>query len=175
MTIPTDIRDEIRKILWAAADKLDWSFLSDAGRSKYYEQWTRDPSIGGRLGHFMDPRQVRVYIKDSLLKPYERTRMSENEDKVWRTLGLPVPGIYAEAYIKPHGKRLLNGSVVCWGKSRDWKSILMTVFERSHSTPSAKPLGVVLVETGPTAQDGQRDLVKEAARRLGIEKVAWLE
>ena len=68
MRIPADIKENIRKALWEAAADLDWSGLSDMEKSKYYELWTRDPAIGGQLAHFMDPRQVRVYIKDSLLK-----------------------------------------------------------------------------------------------------------
>ena len=80
MTIPETIRDDIRARLWAAADSLRWSTLPDAVRAKHYEFWTRDPAIGGRLGHFMDPRKVRVYIKDSLIKPYERSRLSRHPD-----------------------------------------------------------------------------------------------
>lgn len=175
MRIPTPIKDEILKALWATAASVEWSALSDIDKARYYEQWTRDPSIGGRLAHFMDPRKVRVYIKDSLLKPYERTRLSESEDRVWRALSLPVPRACERAFIKPHGKRLVDGCVVCWGKSRDWKLVLMAVFERSHVSPHSKPLGAVLFETGNTTQDSQRGLVREAAQRLRIEKLAWLE
>ena len=67
--IPETIRDDLRDRLWGAADSLRWSTLPAAERAKHYELWTRDPAIGGRLGHFMDPRKVRVYIKDSLINP----------------------------------------------------------------------------------------------------------
>ena len=125
MSIPTEIRDEIRDALWATAEELGWSALSDIEKAKYYEQWTRDAAIGGRLGHFMDPRKVRVYIKDSLLKPYERTRMFENEDAVWRALQLPVPRAYVESYIKPHGKRptarWCAGAKAAIGRRSSWQ------------------------------------------------------
>lgn len=175
MTIPKAIRDDIRARLWATADALSWSTLPDTERAKHYELWTRDHAIGGRLGHFMDPRKVRVYIKDSLVKPYERSRLSLLESDVWRLLSFPKPGPPAERYIKPHGRRLPDGKVVCWGKSRDWKLILMAVFERSNARPGFEAFGAVLLESGKTTSEHQRWLVREAALRLRIQKLAWLE
>ena len=175
MTIPDTIRDDLRDRLWAAADSLRWSTLPDTERARRYEIWTRDPAIGGRLGHYMDPRRVRVYIKDSLIKPYERSRLLLLESDVWRLLSFPDPGTPAERYIKPHGRRLPDGKVVCWGNSRDWKLILMAVFERSQARRSSEPFGAVLLESGRTADDQRRRLVREAAARLGIQKVSWLE
>lgn len=171
--IPENIRDDIKVRLWAAADSLHWSTLPDAERAKHYELWTRDPAIGGRLGHFMDPRKVRVYIKDSLVKPYERARLSLLECDVWRLLSVPDPGPPAERYIKPHGRRLFDGKIACWGNSRDWKLILMAVFARSHTRPGSEPFGAVLLESGRTADEHQRGLVQEAASRLGIQELAW--
>ena len=174
MIVPESIRDAIKTRLWAKADVLGWSALSDTERANFYERWTRDPEIGGRLGHFMDPRKVRVYIKDSLFKPYERSRLSLHESDVWPLLSLPGPGRPAERYTKPHGRRLCDGKVVCWGKSRDWKLILMAVFERAHEHAEFKPFGVVLLETGRTSDERRRALVRDAAKRLGIQEVAWL-
>lgn len=175
MIIPENIRDGIRDRLWETADQLGWSSMGDSARSKYYELWTRDQTIGGQLAHYMDPRKVRVYIKDSLLKPYERARLLENEEAIWRLLGMSAPTAFSETYIKPHGRRLEDGRVVCWGKSRDWKLILMAVFERGQARRDSSAFGVVLLETGPTAEKGKRSLVMSAATRLGIEKLVWLE
>ena len=175
MKIPESIRSDILVRLWAAADSLRWSTLSDGDRAKHYELWTRDPTIGGQLGHFMDPRKVRVYIKDSLVKPYERARLSLLESDVWRLLSFPDPGQPVERYIKPHGRRLVDGKIVCWGNSRDWKLILMAVFERSHSRPGSDAFGAAFLESGRTADEHQRGLVREAASRLGIQNVVWMD
>lgn len=175
MTIPDAIRDDIRDRLWAVADSLRWSNLPDSDRARHYELWTRDPAIGGRIGHYMDPRRVRVYIKDSLIKPYERSRLLLLEDDVWRLLSFPDPGPPAQRYIKPHGRRLPDGKIVCWGNSRDWKLILMAVFERAQAKPSFQAFGAVLLESGRTVADQRRELVREAAACLGIETIAWLE
>jgi hypothetical protein len=175
MMIPEAIRDGIRDKIWAVADELGWSTIGDSERSRYYELWTRDQTIGGQLAHFMDPRKVRVYIKDSLLKPYERARLLETEGQIWRSLGLSPPTSVSESYIKPHGRRLGDGRVICWGKSRDWKLVLMAVFERGRTSHEASPFGAVLLETGQTSETRKRALVKDAAARLGIQQMAWLE
>ena len=175
MIVPEEIRDGIRDKLWSTAAELGWSSLSDAERSRYYEQWTRDQTIGGQLAHFMDPRKVRVYIKDSLLKPYERARLLQTGDEVWRLIDVEQPASFAGTFIKPHGRRLHDGRVVCWGKSRDWKLILMSAFERGRATAEASAFAVVLVETGPTADKHRRALVSDAAACLGIAKLAWAE
>jgi hypothetical protein len=175
MRIPEEIRDGLRDKLWTSADELGWAALNDSERSRLYEKWTRDSSVGGQLAHFMDPRKVRVYIKDSLIKPYERARLLASEAEIWRALDMAPPKAAAETFIKPHGCRLEDGRVICWGKSRDWKLILMAVFERGRSQHEGKPFGAVLLETGKTPSAASRKLVRDAGSRLGLEKIVWLD
>ena len=54
MMMPEDIRDGLRDRLWNAADNLGWASLNDSERSRHYEKWTKDPTIGGQLAHFME-------------------------------------------------------------------------------------------------------------------------
>lgn len=173
--IPPSIRDTLRDKLWQQCDDLGWMSLNDTERARQYELWTRDSSVGGQLAHLMDARKVRVYIKDSLVKPYVRARLSINEAEVWRLLGITSTDRVVHLYIKPHGRRLEDGRVIGWGRSRDWKSILMAVFERGREQKSFSSFGIVLLESGKTETDQSRELVKEAARRLGIVTLAWLE
>jgi hypothetical protein len=173
--MPEEIRDGLRDKLWSAADDLGWASLNDSERSRYYEKWTKGPAIGGQIAHFMDPRKVRVYIKDSLIKPYERARLLASEAEIWRALDMPSPTAVSATFIKPHGCQLEDGSVICWGKSRDWKLVLMAVFQRGRSRHECRSFGAVLLETGKTRNEGTRNLVRDAATRLGIEKLAWLD
>lgn len=173
--IPTKIRDQIKEELWKRCDDLGWVSITDNDRTRYYEQWTTAKDIGGQLAGYMDPRKVRVYIKDSLVKPYVRARLKLDENEVWRLLGMTKSDKPVEEYIKPHGRRLDDGRVIGWGRSRDWKSVLMAVFERGQVKKTYSPYGVVLLENGKTESDRMRLLVRDAARRLDIKKVVWLE
>jgi len=173
MSVPKDVREAVAGRLWREADRVGWFNLPDPDRAKLYERWTRDAEIGLRLGHYMDPRQVRVYIKDTLLKSYARRRLLSIEAEVWRVLELPQPPA-GKTFIKPHGRILGDGRVVSWGKSRDWKLILCSVHERAWLTNGA-PYGAVLVETGATAGTRDRELVISLANRLRVARLEWLD
>jgi hypothetical protein len=175
MRIPEDARDRLRGLIWSRADALGWSTLNAAERARRYEQWTRDPEIGGTLAHYMDPRKVRVYLKDSLLKPYERARLSGTEHQILGRLGVPADSEVAQRYIKPHGIRFANQKIVSWGNSRDWKLILMAMYERAVLRPGSSPFGTVLLESGKTADAAIRKMVREAATRLGIQRMEWID
>jgi hypothetical protein len=175
MKIPDEVRCRIRDLIWERADAIGWSDLSDTERSRYYEQWTREVAIGGALGHYMDPRKVRVYIKDSLIKSYERERISRTEQEILAVLSVDPEFEVAHRYIKPHGMRFVDGKVIAWGKSRDWKLILMTMYERSVLNPGASASATVLLESGNTADASTRVLVREAATRLGIDQLVWID
>lgn len=174
--VPKDIRDQIQHRIWSKADDLQWSKLPDSERAMWYENWAKDDDVGGVLTRFMDPRRVRVYIKDSLLKPYQRARLEDGLERVLAALNLePTKIVMKKAFYKPHGRLLLDGRVICWGNSRDWKIVIFAVYERACRAPGHQSYAAVLMETGQSTGEGTRSLIKEAGRRLGIAKVIWLE
>lgn len=173
MSVPSSVRREIRERLWGEADRLNWSALSAADKSRYYSVWTETESIGGKLGHYMDPRKVRVYIKDTLLKSYAR-EASADPVRVFRVLGLEGDVEIAKTFIKPHGCLLCNGRQIAWSKASDWKATLMALHERAFG--ESEPYAAVLTES--TAKFGlvaQRAVVESAAHKLGIRHLIWLD
>jgi len=174
--IPIEIRDRLRQKIWSRADELNWSKITVLERAAWYENWSKDKEIGGVLAHFMDPRKVRVYIKDSLLKAYLRSGLQDEWSRVLLSLEIEKEAEnHKKAYEKPLGRLLLDGKVVCWGNSRDWKLVLISVFERAYSTSAASPYAAVLMETGKTTDIGAREMIIEAGKRLGVSKVIWLD
>jgi hypothetical protein len=144
-------------------------------RSRKYEEWTRDPEIGGVLGHYIDPKQVRVYLKDSVIKPYTIAR-GRDHSRAFRALSLADDSSMAAGYTKPHGRRLEDGRIICWGQARDWKMILLAVWERARDEPGAEPYAAVLtVATGQWSAELFRAKATELAERLGILRVIWLD
>jgi hypothetical protein len=174
--LPTDIRNNIRQKIWQKADELDWPRISDAERTVWYENWTTDKDVGGALSHFMDARRVRVYIKDSLLKPYLRSRLQHGWKQVQLAVNLDESEtLIRKSYDKPHGRQLLDGRIICWGNSREWKSILISVFERAYQVDVGIPYAAVMVETGKTMNTGTREMVSDASQKLGLHHLAWID
>ncbi len=174
--LPIDIRNNIRHKIWAKADELDWPRISDVERTVWYENWTKDKDVGGVLSHFMDARKVRVYIKDSLLKPYLRSRLQDGWGQVLLAVNMEESeALLKKSYDKPHGRQLLDGRIICWGNSREWKSILISVFERAYRVDAGIPYAAVLMETGKTANAGMRQMILDASQKLELRHLAWID
>ncbi len=174
--VPKEIRDRIRQKIWDKADELDWSRLSDLDRTTWYENWTKEKDVGGALAHFMDARKVRVYIKDSLLKPYLRGQHEDGAEKVLLTVGLShEASTIRKTYDKPHGRLLIDGKVICWGSSRDWKAIVISVFERAYRLEQGVPYAAVLIESGRTTNPGVREMISLVGGRLGLLHTEWID
>lgn len=174
--LPTDVRNRLRQMIWKKADDLQWSSMSDTDRASWYEMWSKDREVGQVLAHYMDPRKVRVYLKDSLLKPYGRARLAGDLKKVMAYLEInESTTTFLREYHKPHGRMLSDGRVICWGNSRDWKSLLISVFERAYLEPGALAYGAVFLEAGRTTSEFSRQMILTAGVALGLSQVVWVE
>ena len=54
MSVPDQIREDLRTRLWRTADEIAWMNLSQSEKAKLYEEWTRDPKVGGILARYID-------------------------------------------------------------------------------------------------------------------------
>jgi len=172
--IPDPIRKGLRQKLWAIADEIDWPRLDWYEKSARYEAWTRDPDVGGLLANYMDQRQIRVYIKDTVMKGYVRSRQASTT-RPFSTLGIDENVEVAEAWERPHGRRLKDGRVIVWGSADDWKLVLTAVHERSWGIKGARPFAAVLMwSVGKFAEPRIREMVQDAADKLKIERLVWL-
>ncbi len=174
MTIPSATRTSLKRRLWDIADQLGWNNLSQADKARFYEVWTKDPEIGGVISRYMDGGQVRVHIKDTLLKDYGRVRLAD-PGRPLRSLGIDGQVDTVEKYIKPHGRRLCDGRVMCWGRADDWKTVLMAIHERAFFS-EGKPFAAVFMSScGRYHDEHGRAVVEDAAKKLGIERIVWLD
>lgn len=174
MSIPDNIKEEVRKCLWDEADRLGWSALSANDKTRYYSAWTETPEIGGRLAAFMDARKVRVYIKDTLLKPYARER-SADEKPIFKLLDLPADIETVTTYIKPHGRRLLDRREIAWSRAAEWKATLMALHERAFEHHGTAYAAIFLESATKHGEARSRATVEDAATKLGIARVFWLD
>ena len=175
MRMPSEIFARVKQKLWTLADE---ARLADALRSAK-DRPLRGLGQGRSRGRSAaqgtcDPGNVRVYIKDTVMKPYGRDRIKYFEP-VQRLLGLSSSAA-VEEYVKPHGRRLRDGKVICWGLARDWKGILFALFERSHLVKAGVPYAAVLMyPNSKFLQPKQRLIVELAARKLEIERLIWYD
>lgn len=175
MSVPATVRNEVKSYLYELAEQLGWSSLGSTAKSAYYDNWTRDPKVGGRLARYMDSGGVRTYLKDSLLKQFSADLLA-SESRPFRVLGISTTVECAECYVKPHGRRLMDGRVVCWGRAEDWKTILMALHERSYSRTGARPHAAVFTSSGGRYQEERiRTMVSDAATKLCVERLIWLD
>ena len=175
LKLPEHIRKEVFEAIWSEADQLGWLKLDSSEKSRLYTQWTEADPIGGRLGAYMDPRQVRVYLKDTVLKSFSIERMSD-PTLARRVLKIADEVSVAEVYTKPHGQRLDDGRIIAWSNASDWKLTLFAVFERSYVNSRTSSFGVVFIpNSGKFRAQSERGLVDDAGRRLGIHQIVWLD
>jgi hypothetical protein len=175
MSVPDQIREDLRTRLWRTADEIAWMNLSQSEKAKLYEDWTRDPKVGGVLARYIDKGHVRVYLKDTLLKDYAQTRLADTH-RPFRVLDIPDTAAVAKSHVKPHGRTLADGRVICWGRAEDWKLVLMAVYERAYLGRKLKPFAAVLLQANGRYQAKDvREMVEAASRKLGIEQIVWLD
>lgn len=173
--ISDDLREALRKELFRQCDEMDWANMSALAKSRQYTQWVESPDVGKRLEPFLEGKGgIRVYIKDTLLKSYHRSKQSSARIPLLH-LGLDPATTHLRAFEKPHGLLLTGNRVVCWGRAADWKAILMATYERAYGA-NATPYGVALLDGGSKFQtEDDRRIVEEGARRLRIYQLKWVD
>lgn len=174
-SVPDGLRQLLRDRLWELADQLGWRHLPAQEKSKWYGIWAESDEIGKTLRDFIDPLKTRVYIKDTLLKDYQRSALINPRTPLLH-LGLDPEAVQAQRnYEKPYGMLLGSGQVVAWGKASDWKAILMAVHERAFAA-GGTPYGAALLEAGARYQsEHDRAVVRSAADLLKIRHLAWVD
>ncbi len=109
------------------------------------------------------------------MKDYTRTHLASHV-RPFRVLGISATAYVVQSYAKPHGRRLEDGRVSCWGRADAWKTILMALHERTFGDSHSRPHAAVLLHSlGRFHEQDARALVDDAATKLGIDRVIWLE
>lgn len=173
--IPDKVATAIRELLWSQADELRWTQLSSVQKTALYEEWSKSPKVGRVLEGYLDGRNVRVYIKDVMMKPYGRIRMQDGT-RVFALAGIDSSVRSVKDYVKPHGRLLSDGRILCWGPARDWKSIVLALHGRSYGNKRTRAFAAVLFDaSGKLRQRQEQSLVEDASTRLGIERLIWAD
>ncbi len=168
-----EIKAAVAQRVYALADALDWMHLNIEQHKQYYEAWTIDPQIGEILSQVMPPGRVRVYIKDTLMKTY-----MENHRPVLKSLLTSMSISYnkvTKEFEKPQALLCDGTRMYTLTKAREWKTTLMTAFERGCEVRKLEKNTVFITEytAGRFVDKEYQDLINAAADRLSI-AVHWL-
>lgn len=187
--IPKEIRFRVAARLYAEASDLGWEALSDQEKTEHYERWAQDPEIVKALVPYRDVVGIRVWIKDTPMKEYDRAleRYGPYRDCTkWQYAGprelLQKVGL--------DDWRVLNGSVgekpmhmiackgpeqlyVCWGKSEKFKDLLWAALSESLVLP-VKPLIIVTSVQGEEIPDDVLVQQRALAARCDLD-LAYVE
>ncbi|MDZ4168210.1 MAG: hypothetical protein U1E26_00950 [Coriobacteriia bacterium] len=172
--VPAAIRQRIREVVWSRADAVGWIDLPAADKTRVYGDWVRDNDIGQVLVRYMDENRVRVYLKDTVLKGYTRNRTCDATRPLRIAFGDDAVSL-ASRFEKPHGALTTDGRQVAWGPAAEWKTILVTVFERAREVGADQSVAVLLKAGGPYRDPEVRGTVEAAAACLDIKAVHWIE
>ena len=169
----SDIKDTVTRKVRKLADKNDWSRLSIHARTKLYEEWTNDPEIGGALTRVMDANQVRVYLKDTVIRNYARSKRPELL-KLLNAMSIPCQDV-SKRYSRPTGVLCDNSSLYTLTVAKEWKNALMSAFERANEEGGITQNKLFIREhnAGRFVDASHRALIEAAAKRLDI-NVVWL-
>jgi hypothetical protein len=173
--VPSDIRNQVRDRVWREAREIGWIEMSLPDKATQYSHWVSDPEVGGLLARFMEPRAIRVYLKDTIVKQFV---VSERRDSTLARVALRIAegAEIVREYEKPSGIAFSDGKVIAWGRADDWKTIVTAMHERLFGRPGLVSHGVVFAKAVPRYQQApQRALVEDAARKLGIQSVVWID
>ena len=173
--LPASVKATIKQRIWASADALGWASFDVHQRSKQYGLWMGDTNIGGVLCDYMEPAKARAYLKDTLMKPYSRASLA---DEGFGLRGLDLDAVSNKIlarFERPHGLSLLGNRIVCWGRADDWKLVLMALHERAYARNGVPFSAVLLPPFTRFPDEKARAVVVAASRKLGIERLEWIE
>jgi actin-like ATPase involved in cell morphogenesis len=86
--------------------------------------------------------------------------------------GLSEPDSNKATVVRP----LHDGRVICWGLAKNWKAIILAAYERAKRKGNGKPFTAVLMfPSGATRQEAERAMIEDVAKRLGVERLEWLD
>ncbi len=169
----SEIKKSVSKLVYAIADKADWPHLTIPERQKYYEAWTSAPEIGGALGKVIGPNRVRVYLKDTIMKTYSKSKQPELT-ALLRSFSYSFE-VVNNKYVKPLGM-LCNGiDLYTISPAKEWKVAVLSAYERSYTINNIRKNIVFFTNhtQGRFVDLDYRKLIEGSATSLGA-KIIWV-
>jgi hypothetical protein len=170
--VRSDILELVRDRVYQKANQADWLHLTIPEKKELYEKWTEDPEIGGLLRTIMPVRNIRVYLKDTYMGEYSRSKKIHIRELL-KSMGVTCSSIDQE-FIKPEAILCDQSKLYTVSRAKDWKIALINSFERAKQNSSISKNIMYLTEhtNGMYSDVKYRELIEDAGNRLGV-TVIW--
>jgi hypothetical protein len=173
--------------LYEDAQRIGWTYATQADRTRQYSEWMKDPEVGGLLITFMSPEDARVWIKDGPMKEYTRAvaGIGKYADLVsdprqgaaaivCGALGSHWSVVPGTLQVKPlqcvAAHQELRTRVV-WGPTRDFKHVLYAGLEAAVNGDNT-PIVLVVTDTMERPLSaGVREYHRLMSERCGLRTV----
>jgi hypothetical protein len=167
------VAEEVTKRVFQLANSAEWPHLTIEQRAGYYQLWTEDPRIGGQLRKIMGDERVRVYLKDTIIGAYNRSRKPSVE-QVLRSLQIRC-GVVQKKFVKPDALLCDDRNLYTLSAAKDWKVSLINSFLRAQDYSSIDTNILYLTDhmTANFVDARFRETLEDCGKRLGVD-VEWL-
>jgi hypothetical protein len=182
--MPEDKRLKVIAELYRRADQVDWDGLQATERSIWYTRWLDDPEVGGVLDAYMTRDQVRLWIKDTPMKHYNRARSGIGPYKDLVSSRLPdAPRlthlVFGDGWSvvpesirdKPNRCMISNGHRrvdVIWGPARAFQSLIWAALN-AVVDEADEPAILVVSRQGERLTDGQLERHRKMGELLHVD------
>lgn len=179
LDVPQDLEKTLKEELTAKihllADELDWCHLTIPQKTRHYESWAADPTIGGRLAEVIGLEKVHMYIKDTVIRAY-RNGKRPDLDTLLRQMNLRHHHL-VQRFEKPRGLLYDHTHLYTLTVAKEWRRALLSAYERAALASERVERNLVLItdyQVDRYVDRSYRRLIESAATRLDIE-VHWVQ
>lgn len=168
-----DAKQQIIDRIFAIADQVDWMYLPQPAKRLYYEEWTSDPQIGGVLAEIVGQENVRVHLKDTIMKLYARSRQPELP-ALLEAMSVHYDEI-TRKYEKPDAILCDGIALYTIAPAKQWKTSLMSAYERAYDARGLTKNLLFFTEhvTGRFVDRSYQEMIEAAGLKLGVQ-VQWV-
>ncbi|MFB9992518.1 hypothetical protein ACFFLM_11125 [Deinococcus oregonensis] len=168
------IKIQVTGKIHALADQADWCHLNITQKTRLYESWILDPTLGGRLAALMGTEKVHRYIKDTVMRAYMRTKRPDLPTMLKRMSFRHTHLV--QSYEKPHALLYDHTHLYTLTVAKEWRMALLSAYERATFVGGHLDRNLVLITDhgfDRFLDQGYRGMVESAGKRLDVD-VHWV-
>lgn len=168
------IKGDVTKRIHALADDLDWCHLSIPQKTRLYETWATDPTLGGQIAAVIGQEKVHMFIKDTVMRAYRRSKRTPL-DLLLKNMGINHEYLI-RSYEKPYALLYDHTHLYTLTVAKEWRMAMLSAYERAAMASEGVERNLMLVtdhRVDRFLDQSYKQLIQAAGERLDVE-VHWV-